>query len=192
MKKVFITLLVLTFTASVFAQQVDRERVVLEIGTGTWCGYCPGAAMGADDLVANGCDVAVIEYHSGDSFANTASNARISYYGISGFPTAKFDGVLQYVGGSATQSMYNNYLPLYNQRIVIPCNYTATIYGQNNGLNYDVTVIVDLEDGTPPTDLTAHLVLTESEIPFNWQGMSELNYVCRAMYPDRSASHHHH
>ncbi|RLD78655.1 MAG: hypothetical protein DRJ15_11115 [Bacteroidetes bacterium] len=188
MKKVFITLLVLTFTASVFAQQVDRERVVLEIGTGTWCGYCPGAAMGADDLVANGCDVAVIEYHSGDSFANTASNARISYYGISGFPTAKFDGVLQYVGGSATQSMYNNYLPLYNQRIVIPCNYTATIYGQNNGLNYDVTVIVDLEDGTPPTDLTAHLVLTESEIPFNWQGMSELNYVCRAMYPDHSGT----
>ena len=189
MKKIFITLLVLTFTAGVFAQQVDRERVVLEIGTGTWCMYCPGAAMGADDLVAAGCDVAVIEYHSGDAFSNTASTSRISYYGITGFPTAKFDGVLTGSGGSATQSMYSTYLPLYNQRIVIPCDYEAEIYGQNtSGLNYDVTVIIDLVNGTPPSNLKAHLVLTESEIAYNWQGMSELNYVCRAMYPNHSGT----
>lgn len=189
MKKIFITLLVVAFTAGVFAQQVDRERVILEIATGTWCGYCPGAAMGADDLVAAGCDVAVIEYHSGDAFAITASTSRISYYGITGFPTAKFDGVLTSEGGSATQSMYSTYLPFYNQRIVIPCDYVAEIYGQNtSGLNYDVTVIIDLIDGTPPSNLTAHLVLTESEIAYNWQGMSELNYVCRAMYPNHSGT----
>ncbi|MEA3444251.1 MAG: hypothetical protein U9R19_05930, partial [Bacteroidota bacterium] len=29
---------------------VDRNLVLYEINTGTWCGYCPGAAMGADDL----------------------------------------------------------------------------------------------------------------------------------------------
>ncbi len=41
-----------------------REMVVLEIGTGTWCTYCPGSQMGADDLVINGCSVAVVEYHN--------------------------------------------------------------------------------------------------------------------------------
>ena len=51
-----------------FAQQISRDNVLLEIGTGTWCVYCPGSAMGADDLVANGHDVVVIENHNGDSF----------------------------------------------------------------------------------------------------------------------------
>jgi hypothetical protein len=49
--------------------------------------------MGADDLVANGHDVAIIENHNGDSYTNAASNARNSYYGISGYPTAVFDEV---------------------------------------------------------------------------------------------------
>lgn len=177
--------MIITLTVGLFAQQVDRERVIVEIATGTWCGYCPGAAMGADDLVANGCEVAVIEYHNGDAFANAASNHRNSYYSVSGYPTAHFDGVLESVGGSATSSMYGTYLPLYQQRIAIPCDYEAEIYGQNTGgQNYDVTVVIDLVDGTPPSNLTAHLVLTESEIPYAWQNQTELNFVCRAMYPD--------
>ena len=66
-------------------QQVDREKVIVEIGTGTWCPYCPGAAMGADELVENGHDVAIIEYHNGDSYANAYSNSRNNYYNITGF-----------------------------------------------------------------------------------------------------------
>ncbi|MCK4569590.1 MAG: T9SS type A sorting domain-containing protein [Bacteroidales bacterium] len=183
MKKFFITFLVLTFTASVFAQQVSRERVVVEVATGTWCPWCVGAAMGVEDLVANGHNIAAIEYHSGDAFSNTHTTARISYYGIIYFPTTYFDGTLFIEGGSAS-SMYNDFLPLYNQRIAIPCDYTAAIYGHNTDLNYTISVVVDLENGTPPANLTAHLVLTESEIVYSWQGMSELNYVCRDMYPD--------
>jgi PKD repeat protein len=44
-------------------------------------------------------------------------------------------------------------------------------------------VVIDLLNGTPPSNLTAHLVLTESEIPVSWFGLSEVNFVCRAMYP---------
>lgn len=36
MKKVFLTLVVASFICTVFAQQVARERVVVELGTGTW------------------------------------------------------------------------------------------------------------------------------------------------------------
>jgi thiol-disulfide isomerase/thioredoxin len=107
MKKFFITLLVFTFAASLFAQQVARERVIVEIGTATWCGPCQGAAMGAEDLVANGHDVAIIEYHNTDPFANAASNYRNNYNSVSGIPNAHFDGVLVYVGGSSSTSMYN-------------------------------------------------------------------------------------
>ncbi len=75
MKKTLLALSLIIATFILFGQQVERDKVLLEIGTGTWCTYCPGAAMGADDLIANGHPVAVIEYHNGDNFANTYSNA---------------------------------------------------------------------------------------------------------------------
>ena len=53
--KIFSIGLFLIVPIFVMAQAVPREMVVMEIGTGTWCTYCPGAAMGADDLLENGC-----------------------------------------------------------------------------------------------------------------------------------------
>lgn len=117
MKKILLSLVMIIAVTLAFGQTVPREMVALEIGTGTWCTYCPGAAMGADDLLANGKFVAVVENHNGDPFANNYSNARNSYYNITGYPTARFDGVLSVVGGSHSSSMYNSYLPKYNQRI---------------------------------------------------------------------------
>ena len=77
---------------------------MLKLATGGWCQYCPGAALGADDLFANGCSVAIIENHNGDPYAYAASDARNTYYGIKGYPTAVFDGQQQFVGGDHTVS----------------------------------------------------------------------------------------
>lgn len=185
------TLLVMLFLASglfLSAQQIPRDKVVVEIATGTWCTYCPGAAMGADDLVNNGHQVAIIENHNGDVFANAYSNARNSYYGVTGYPTAKFDGVLSYVGGSHTQSMYNNYLPKYNQRIVIPSSFALSMNGGHTGLNYNVTVTAEKVAAYSGTNLKLHFVMTESHIVYSWQGMSEVNFVNRLMVPDQNGT----
>lgn len=188
MKKLLLGLTATLLALAVFSQQVPRERVIVEIATGAWCYYCPGAAMGADDLVANGCDVANIEYHNGDPYATNQSNARNSYYNISGYPTAHFDGVEEYSGGNHTQSMYSNYLPLYNTRIAIPSEFTVDIYGTNNGLNYSIDLMLEEVGSYTGSNLVAHLVITESEIAYSWQGMSELNYVFREMYPDENGT----
>ena len=188
MKKILFTFTLVFFAVALFAQQVPRDKVIMELGTATSCGYCPGAAMGAVDLVAAGCDVAVIEYHKNDAFTNTYSTARLNYYGMSGIPHAEFDGVLEFVGGSATQSMYNNYLPLYNQRIVIDCDMTVDIFGENTGLNYDVTIVVEQVATTSSTNMTLQLALTESEIQFAWQNQTELHYVERLMAPDENGT----
>lgn len=171
-----------------YAQQIPRDKVIVEIATGTWCTYCPGAAMGADDLVDNGHDVGVIEYHNGDPFANTASNARNNYYNVSGYPTANFDGVLEVVGGSHTQSMYSSYLPKYNQRIAIPSSFRVQIFGSNDENDYSITLVLDKVAASSASNLKAHLALTESEIPYSWQGMSELNFVERMMVPDHNGT----
>ena len=185
MKKLFLSLFVLIITISAFSQQVSRQRVIIENFTADWCGWCPSAHQGIEDLIANGYDVAPIAYHvGGDPFQTAATSYRNNYYGVGGIPHSQFDGVLEAVGGSTSGTTYGTYLPLVQNRLAIPCDYTMSIYGQNNGLDYDITVVLDLENGTPPNDLTLHFVLCEDHIPYVWQGQPECRWVCREMYPD--------
>lgn len=183
MKKLYSLILFCMVSMAVVSQPVARQKVILEIGTGTWCQYCPGAAMGADDLIENGCQVGVIEYHNGDIFANDASNYRNNYYAVSGYPTAHFDGIIQSVGGSNTESNYPTYLPLYQERMAIQSDFVIDIYGQNTGSTYYVQLVITKVNGSWG-ELTAHLALTESEIVYSWQGQSHLNFVERLMAPD--------
>ena len=86
----------------------DTGRVVLgELFTATWCGYCPAADNSFSALIDDSAffpdRLAVIEWHptNNDVYGFAAADARVSYYGVTGFPTAVFDGVDQAVGGSS-------------------------------------------------------------------------------------------
>ena len=184
----FRVLFVLVFCVPICSQQVERDMVVLEIGTGTWCTYCPGAAMGADDLIENGHDVAVIEYHDGDDYANSYSDSRIDYYDITSFPTAIFDGVESYVGGSHSNSMYSTYLPIYELRKSIPSSFVITLNIDDTGQGFFAAITVEKVAETSSENIVLHFVATESEIPENWQGQTELNFVERLMSPDENGA----
>lgn len=184
MKKILTLACLTIIVLQPFAQQVARDRVVVEVATGTWCQYCPGAAMGIDDLIAAGYNIAPIKYHGGDNYANPASNYRISYYNISGYPTAYFDGSTNVVGGSSTQSMFGSYVPHVNQRNNVPSSFTLAITGSVTGNTFDVTVEAIRVAPYSNNNLRLHVVLTESHIPEYWQGQPELNFVERMMIPD--------
>ena len=167
---------------SVVYLNAERTLVVCEEGTGTWCGYCPGAAMGLDELVENAWPVAVIAYHSGDDYENEHGRDRLDYYEISGFPTVYFDGIESFVGGSATESMYENYLPLVEERLSIAAAVSVEIESiifEGEFLKASIT----LESGSPIEGQTALIaVLAESHIPESWQNQDELNFVERGIY----------
>lgn len=186
MKKTITTLFALLIGISfAFTQQIQRDKVLVEIGTGTWCPYCPGAAMGADDLVANGHDVAIIENHNGDAYTHAASNARNSYYSITSYPTAVFDGLTKVPGGSNTVSMYPNYLQKYNQKITVPSSFSIDIQGSSSGLiDFNVDVTVEMVDPYAGSNIRLQCVVTESEIQEYWQGQTHLNFVQRMMIPN--------
>jgi len=168
---------------------MHKQCILLEIGTGTWCQYCPGAAMAADDFIAGGYNIAVIENHNGDPYANTYSNARNNYYGITGYPTAVFDGLLKYVGGSNTTSVFPGYLPLFQQRVNIMTPFGLSIYGEDVGQgNFNISVYLDQYANMIYQNLVLHFVLTESEIMVNWQGQNHLNFVTRLMAPDENGT----
>jgi PKD repeat protein len=187
MKKLTILMICLVSFASVFAQ-VTRNKVVVEVGTGTWCPYCPGAAMGVDDLITNGWPVVAIENHNGDAFTNQYSNARNSYYGVPGYPTAYFDGGNAYIGGDHNISMYPNYWPRVQARMNIPSPVVLYVWGTHTGETYNVTVMVVKVGAINGSNIRLQLGLTESEIVYSWQGQSELNYVNRLMVPDQNGT----
>ncbi|HRX76492.1 MAG TPA: Omp28-related outer membrane protein, partial [Candidatus Cloacimonadota bacterium] len=180
-----ILLLLAVFT---MLSAVPRELVVVEIATGTWCGYCPGAAMGAHDLLDNGHAVAIVKNHNGDPYANTYSNARNNYYGVSGFPTAYFDGLNPSVGGSATQSMYSNYLPKVNARLGVPAKYTISANGSMNGNDITVMVTVAKPEADTNTNVVLHSSVTQSHIPANWGNQTTVENVNRVMSPNQNGT----
>lgn len=186
MKNLISLLLLLGLMATLSA--VPRNLVVVEVGTGTWCGYCPGAAMGCHDLLTNGHPVAIIKNHNGDSYANTYSNARNSFYGITGYPTAYFDGLNASVGGSGTNSMYSNYLPKVNARMAVPAKYTLSAVGNANGSNYTLAVTVAKPEDDTNTNVKLHAVLTQSNIPQVWFNQTTVENVNRLMVPDQNGT----
>lgn len=165
---------------------VDREYVLFEAGTGTWCQFCPGSAMGLRDLIEVNDKAAVaIEYHSGDNYEIAAGTSRVAYYGITGFPTAIADGVLPHVGGNATTSIYSTYLPMYNERKAMPAFHTINCNVTHlNGTNYRAEITVTQSFDAFTDGVVLQTALTESNIPEVWFNQTELDYVCRAMYPD--------
>jgi hypothetical protein len=168
-----------------------RNMVVLEIGTGTWCQYCPGAALGAEDLIDNGFNVAVVEYHSGgggDPFINTYSDARVGYYGITGFPTAVFDGIDKFIGGDHTQSMYQYYLPIVESRQPINTAFNIEIGGDHNGDTYNLNVRVSKLARIPYQNMALEVAVTESGIPYSWQGLDHVSFAERVMMPDENGT----
>ena len=180
-----------TLIKTVYTYTHNKQQVLMEIATGTWCQYCPGASMGADDLIANGKQVAVVENHNGDAYSYTASDARNTYYNITGFPTANFDGIKQLVGGDHSVSLYTSYLPIYESEYALKTAFGITINGTWSGNNYNLIVIVDRFGETPfanSSNLVLQLALTQSHIMVNWQGQNHCNYVSRAMSPDASGT----
>jgi len=166
--------------------------VINEISTGTWCTYCPGAAVAADNLVASGANVATIEYHNSDAFANAASNARNTYYAITVYPTAHFDGPTSVVGGYACPGTGLSYTNNYNTAYAVQSPLTIDIAGTNAGNTYNLVLSVHRVSTFTSTDLRLHVVLTETNIPCTaWPGagcMTEVNFVERLMAPDENGT----
>ncbi len=169
---------------------VERDLVLFEGGTGTWCQYCPGAAMGLRDLIeVNNKNATAIEYHSGDSYEIGAGLSRISYYGITGFPTVIADGRLEAVGANATVSSYPTYLAMYEERFANPgfhlLDCSIVPVSQDN---YQATITMEESFTAFTANLKLFAALTESNIPESWGNQSEVDFVCRALYPNENGT----
>lgn len=171
-----------------------RELVVFEIGTGTNCGYCPGASMGAHDLENNGKNVAIIKYQTystSDPYYNGVGLNRVGvgFYNFTGYPTTMTDGTIKHVGGSATESLYPAYLNYYDERISKPALYTMSMTITNNGSdNYTASITVNEISDYLSNPVRLVTALTDSHHQYNWGNQTEVNNRCIGLYPDETGS----
>ncbi len=169
--------------------QVERNLVVFEIGTGTWCYNCQGAAWGAEDMLEMGHNIAVIEYHFDDEYANEESLYRIGpeFYDVSGYPTTYFDGTDSHIGGNAMESIYETYVPFYYDQADDLCPFSLAMECSYTDGNYQI--IANMEQHIPiENDVVLHCVVTESNIPEVWYDSDELDFVARKMIPDQNGT----
>jgi hypothetical protein len=165
---------------------IKRNQVLFEIFTGTWCGYCPGAARGADDLHEGEYNTAIIEYHNGDKYSFPDCQVREEYYTVSAFPTTTVDGLNGFSGGSATESLINSYLTLFEEREVVPSIHQMDIEIDESGSGqFTANITVEQLNSYFSDGLILRSVLTESHISEIWgNGLTEVNFVCRKLFPN--------
>lgn len=166
---------------------IERNFVVIEKGTGTWCQYCPGAARGFKDLDDAGLNVALISYHSGDAYTTSDSEARLSYYGITNLPATVFDGQDLMGGGHATQSLYPAYRPVFDEKISIPSLYSLDFTVEQTGVEtYTASISIERQTDYLSGDIRLYGVVTESAIMQNWQNQTRIDYAFRSISPSIS------
>lgn len=185
-KKVFVlTALLVISSTPLFAVQ----RVVLaEDFTGTWCQYCPGAQMGLQILQGQvGDSLAILAYHSSDPFTIPEYGIRASYYGVSGIPHVRIDGVLSRIGGYYNQPV--NYRDLYDIRQAIPAPVQISLSNATfNPLSGSGVVSVSVNNvSTGNIAGNLRLAMVGKDTTYSWQSQTHLYDVVLGMFPNAAA-----
>lgn len=183
-QKTTIILVFLCFSLSMsYAQKkyIPKNMVLIEVGTATWCVYCPGVAMAVDQMNTEGLDVAVIENHGNDEYETSGSLARNDFYDITAFPTGVFNGTKTIVGGGTT-SCYEAYRKKYEEALLETTAFTISLNVTHTGANnYSAHIDARKIDYYDGTKTNIFLIVTQSHIPCSWMGQSEVNFVNRKM-----------
>lgn len=167
---------------SISAQQVDRQKVIVEVGTGTWCPSCPAVVNILNLLKSQNADIAIVKYHINDSFENLASTTRRDFYEFPWYPTTYYDS--NHIGFDdwATFSVHESY---YQNRMNEPSSFSVSIsYELIDESIIEGNVTIEKLAPYAGNGLYFHIALTESNIDFPWQGQSVINHAERAMNAD--------
>lgn len=159
---VLLSQLISPFSLIAEASGTTQRIVLAELFTATWCGYCPYATNAINKLAEeHKPNLVVLQYHpqGSDPFGNDETDARISYYGVTGYPTMIFDGTLWDVGGS--DNTYNSYKGVIESELMRPAEVTISFVGTLQ----DFTVEIAISNLIPQISAKVRFVVYEKDIP---------------------------
>ncbi|MBL1278954.1 MAG: Omp28-related outer membrane protein [Fluviicola sp.] len=149
--------------------QQTVKAVVIEEGTGTWCGWCPRGEVAMSYMYTTyPNDFIGIAVHNGDPMTLTEYDTG---GGISGFPGCNVDRAL--LGESVSQTAFEQF---YSDRITlgVPANIEAIVSGVGSTVNIDVsaTFYTPVSAG----DFRLAVVVSENGVTGTTAAYSQANY----------------
>ena len=125
----------------------------------------------------------MLEYHTSGIFNNSDASGRVSYYGVTGTPTAKIDGKRTCSGGGT--GTFSCYQGAYNWEVL----FTPSQCSIRLDVMYNpVTRLVEVQTWTTAIDVMQNprlrYAIAESHIYYPWRGLDSLHHVVRKMLPN--------
>ena len=155
------------FSDEAFTPYATTQRVVLaELFTATWCEFCPYATRAINELADEygSSRLLVLQYHPNDGvdpFGNTETDARMSYYNITAYPTMIFDGTINTVGGWT--GAYDSYNATTQSELQEPSDVSISFAGSLTDFTANVTASSSIQS----IPAMARFVVYEDNIPYN-------------------------
>ncbi len=166
----------------------ERQNVIWEEFTGTWCGWCKYINPAISSFCSTNPRILPIFNHIGDIYEISAGTIRSNYYDVGGYPTCVVDGetAASFRGTATTLSNEFTTNTLNNLNIGSPFSINANIDMNAGGFSGDVTISM-IGGVAYPGNVKLRVVATEN-IQFNDGGENgRLQYseqVLREYYPN--------
>jgi hypothetical protein len=177
----FFTLLLILLSLTGYSQ-VSMEKVLIETGTATWNNACANEVEIIEELKSQGLDIAIINYHLNDPFANQYSNNRASYYNIQSVPYPIVQG----------EPIIPGDLENYLNAIELAAEQTSAFVISAQGSFLEDTLYLEVEvnkvSDYESDEIRLHVALIESNIAYEWLQLEEVNEVERSMAPNAGGS----
>lgn len=146
-----------------------QKNVVIEEGTGTWCGWCPRGAVAMEYMYNTYPDRFIgIAVHNGDPMKVTAYDDGADF---SGFPSSNVDRAI--LGADVDETAFENY---YNARKDLPT--LSRVSGTVTSNGNDLTIVANAEFNTIITNnqLRLGVVMVEDNVKGTASGYNQTNY----------------
>jgi hypothetical protein len=180
-----------------------QRLVLMEEATNASCGPCAGQNPGFDALLNSNRDkLTAIKYHwyfpGYDPMHNqnpTENDARVSYYGINGVPTAMVDGVIENgpsFGYPGSPAGYNQ--QIINDYYAIPSSFEIDMFHQITPGQDSIYVWMRIRaaEDVSSSSLKARMAVVEKHIHFNSapgsNGEKDFLDVMKKMLPDQEGT----
>ncbi len=152
------------------------KKVLIEEGTGTWCGYCPRGAVAMDYMYDNHSDKMIgIAVHNGDPMVVTEYD---NGAGFTGFPGMNVDRELLGVGVSQ-DNMENITIALLDN-VKVPADIAAN--GSLNGNDIMVEAKAIFHTKYEAANMRLGVILVEDGVTGTDSGYNQVNYYAGGQF----------
>lgn len=149
--------------------QNASKKVLIEEGTGTWCGWCPRGAVAMDYMTVNYPDDFIgVAVHNGDPMADATYNNSSKF---DGFPSSHTDRFI--LNADVGISDFENY---YNQRINVLTPATVSITATSNGNAVAIVTSATFYTAYSDSRYNLGVIIAEDNVTGTSSGYNQSNY----------------